>query len=779
MTSNPSNATVSGDGISEYLFNLLWTKDELNFGPSINIPDTIIFKYGQPVCWYFTATNGRIKKKSKHKLMNARIEEEFNKHILGYDVVATFIHINVDNEGVKKSTIEFLDRKALNDFLYKRHKETQGILQRFIEPKSTKNEIIRAIWSPKVCLLERAANIHHLHDHRYGLNERCITYEGPDYYVNSAPLRGPVLAGQIQTVCEAIVSHVSEVTFAQQQISRIVLNFKVDSRDKVWLLYSSSVRCLADVVNPNTFDPQPIQSLINIDNVVTLSDTVTLNPHKSYEKLPQRNVGHMNCISCGKDTLENLRHPVSYKGIVKHYDHILHLMSSVYGNNGETVLTWPPDNEIIEAAGGVGFGCLSLITQDDYRTLKLDLRKPLATDELRIPPIIRYLHPKLSAKSYAACKRDPLFLYKTANVCEPCYLVYAEFTTMLLRVGQDLTKLLAPDPSFASTLAAGTYKNSLENTNGNSNGKRPSSAQWRAMSSVNKSQSAGSLREGRGSFQPSGNHTKAKHNAIGLRSSDAEMHRPPDVPEGIRSPQGTAALVYKHNNEGLENDISTQGGTFGNASYASSASFSLGNSEHDEVKAMIAERERHFFQEISRNPQLRDQHPLMHIISAQQKLEMVDKQSGVLSSKSSNKTQGHFGSTRYGKQGKDEYDKYDCYEKELPYVMGGRIIKPSEVKMQKKLEAQRLRQLRKQKKQQLMNEASHGMLSPLTSQPSVGSFANASAITGAGSDPSSVLLNTSSLDSGDVLAINKPAAKHRNFLNDALSKVEAEVSKKP
>ena len=478
MTSNQANTTISGDGISEYLFNLLWTKDELNFGPSINIPDTIMFKYGQPICWYFTASNGRIKKKSKHKLMNARIEEEFNKHILGYDVVATFIHINIDGEGVKKSTIEFFDRKALNDFLYKRHKETQGILQRFIEPKSTKNEIIRSIWSPKVCLLERAANIHHLHDHRYGLNERCITYEGPDYYVNSAPLRGPVLAGQIQTVCEAIVSHVSEVTFAQQQISRIVLNFKVDSRDKVWLLFSSSIRCLADVVNSNSFDSQPLQSLINIDNVVTLADTVTLNPNKSYEKVPQRNVGHMNCISCGNDTLENLRHPISYKGIVKHYDHILHLMSSIYGNNGETVLTWPPDNEIIEAAGGVGFGCLSLITQDDYRTLKLDLRKPLATDELRIPPIIRYLHPKLSAKSYAACKRDPLFLYKTANVCESCYLVYAEFTTMLLRVGQDLTKLLAPDASFASTLASGTYKqeNGGNGDNGGSTNARPSSA---------------------------------------------------------------------------------------------------------------------------------------------------------------------------------------------------------------------------------------------------------------------------------------------------------------
>ena len=57
--------SLSKDGISEDLFKLLWSKDELNYGPSINIPDTIIYKYGTPVSWYFTSTNGKIKKKLK------------------------------------------------------------------------------------------------------------------------------------------------------------------------------------------------------------------------------------------------------------------------------------------------------------------------------------------------------------------------------------------------------------------------------------------------------------------------------------------------------------------------------------------------------------------------------------------------------------------------------------------------------------------------------------------------------------------------------------------
>ena len=31
---------LEGDGISEDFFNYLWMKDELGFGPSVNIPNT-------------------------------------------------------------------------------------------------------------------------------------------------------------------------------------------------------------------------------------------------------------------------------------------------------------------------------------------------------------------------------------------------------------------------------------------------------------------------------------------------------------------------------------------------------------------------------------------------------------------------------------------------------------------------------------------------------------------------------------------------------------------
>lgn len=699
---NGGAKSIEADGISEEFFNLLWTKDELNFGPSINIPDTVIFKYGQPVTWYFTASNGKIKKKNRNNLLNARIEDAFTKNTLGYDVVATFISMGKttpgqteqESTGAVANTIEYMDRKDFQKFLYDRWESNNGILQRFVEPKGTKNETIRAIWSPKVCLLERAENIHQLHDHRYGLYERCVTFEGPEFYCTSAPLRGPVLAGQVQRICEAVVSHISEVTFAQSQVSRIVLNLKVDSRDKVWLLYTTSIRC---ALPPSSFgiEPVPNPSLLNIESVLTLPPTVHLNPSKSYEKIKPKQ--EVRCISCGTVCLEDLRHPMQYKTIIKHYEHVLHLVAEMAEPGVQ--LRWPPSDEIIEAAGGVGFGCLSMAASDDLgKPRKMDLTKPLETDELRIPPILRYVHPKLSAKSFQQCRKDPLFLYKTITICENCYLVYAEFTTMLLRVGQDLTKLFA-------TNDGSVYERCMSPSRAGGSLHRPSSADWRAMSSVNASNK--SHRRGRGSqgddavrgqssvawsshLEPSDNHISAKENAIGLRTSTSIEQ--PSIPSVVRNERDSMELLTSKQMPGGMNSMSTnslpigrpmhmKGGRVGdsmgmddtstrNGTSAQQAALSKCYSQED-IRRMVADRERLFFKEISKNPQLKDQHPLMHLISTQQKLAVADEMSGVLTSKSSMNSESLFGSS-YGRLSDDRYDKYGVYKSKVVAVTSQR-----------------------------------------------------------------------------------------------------------
>jgi hypothetical protein len=701
MENTTAPRTIEVDGISEEFFHLLWSKDELNFGPSIHIPDTVIFKYGQPVTWYFTASNGKIKKKNRNNLLNARIEDAFTKNVLGYDVIATFISFgNIPTtddrsqsaEPVVRNTIEYLDRKEFQKFLYERFESNSGILQRFIEPKGTKNETIRAIWSPKICLLERAENIYQLHDHRYGLYERCVTYEGPEFYCTSAPLRGPVLAGKIQRLCESIVAHISEVTFAQSQVSRIVLNYKVDSRDKVWLLYSTSIRCSTP---PALFgqDPIPNPALVNIDNVLSLPSTVYLNPNRSYDKIKPKKEIH--CLSCGGATLEDIRHPMQYKTIIKHYEHILFLIQELAESH--EVLKWPPKQDIIESAGGVGFGCLALPTSNGDNELgkpkKMDLTKPLEMDELRIPPILRYIHPKLSARSYQQCRKDPLFLYKTVMLCENCYLIYAEFTTMLLKLGTDLTKLFTrtDDAMYDRTLSSAGMGMGSPTTRGgrgsHSTLNRPSSSDWKAMSMTSSNQKLksstlpSSMNASSMSYShlnPSENHIIAKENSIGLRVNEpSEIREQPNVPPTIRNKMESVHLIAETRNNNYrtlsaidhpvpstsDGAVPPRGPDGGSLSQTSLKDYYT----DQDIKEMIANRERHFYKEISKNPQLSNQHPLIHLINSQQKLRLADEQSGVLNSNSRNGGEGIYHDT-YSKPEDRKKHKYHSYQEPIKFV---------------------------------------------------------------------------------------------------------------
>lgn len=697
MSESVSQYKLNDDGINEDFFKILWKKDEVNFGPSVNIPDTILYRYGQPVNWYFTAQDGTIKRKKKLNLFNAKIEEAFMKNILGYDVIATFIHIprNSEDSGpivAGENVIEFLDRDGLINFLYSGNREVNGILQRFIDPKGNKNETIKAIWSPKVCLLERYENIYYLHDHRYGLYERCLTVEGPEYYCVTAPLRGPVLAGQIQKICEAVVAHISEVTFCEKEISRIVMNFKVDSRDKIWLMYATSIRSVDhnEKVLGALLGTQ--RKLVNINSTVSIPQNVNLNPHRTYEKFTNR--GKVKCISCRTECLETMCHPVTYKSIVNHFEHVWRLSKEMTTTVGRNNARWPPDLEVLEAAGGVGFGCIDM----NYPPGELPPSKlfssmsPQEIEECHMPPIIRYLHPKFSVERYRRTKFDPLFLLKTANLCESCYLVYAEFSTMYLRMGKDLSKVLAPDPM---SLISSSMKDSTSFA-------RPSSADWGAMKASNRTDEAMMRSMSLGSaLYKQANHKGAMKKAIGLRTSDTRHQ--PSIPSAITQP-GTSLSMFasisaaegtSYDVSGLQNLHSIDGTALNSIepgqspnkqSYFQESSHGDSNIAPADASAMIAERERRFFKAVAKNPQLQDQHPLLHLISSQQKLKIADEQSGVLLSKKAAKSEGLFSST-YGKQGADKHTKFAPYRAVTPYFDGFefKVPKSAERKKPKKL----------------------------------------------------------------------------------------------
>ena len=97
---------IEGDGCVPGIYHYLWSKNHdgrccfkltkrtqnpepLTFlcssCPSINVPDTVVYKYRQPAYWYFSSFSEKdgqrpgIKMKKKENLGNAKVEEVYTR----------------------------------------------------------------------------------------------------------------------------------------------------------------------------------------------------------------------------------------------------------------------------------------------------------------------------------------------------------------------------------------------------------------------------------------------------------------------------------------------------------------------------------------------------------------------------------------------------------------------------------------------------------------------------------------------------------------------------
>jgi hypothetical protein len=302
-------------------------------------------------------------------------------------------------------------------------------LQRFVEPSGggTHNSQIRAICTPKMCVLERRKTKQELHDSRFGLYERAVTFEGPEVHSKSLPLRGVALSGKLRALCERVLIHTSEATKGRRSCRedvRMVLNLKVDSKDRIWLLYSSSIRT---VHSSKTFhsvgaseaqNTSIINSTLNVQDVIKLSPKIKLSQTANHDptNIISNTKGYSFCPSCGLVQLAETFHPVPYKTIVTHYEQVM-----TTSNN-----QCPPPKEIIISAGGVGFGKLP------PSETKCDTK--IEEEDLVIPPVIRYFHKRLKAEGYRRYRSDPLFLHKHCKLCENCFLSYANLVSTSFQI---------------------------------------------------------------------------------------------------------------------------------------------------------------------------------------------------------------------------------------------------------------------------------------------------------------------------------------------------------
>lgn len=315
--------------------------------------------------------------------------------------------------------------------MYRTRKHQSGILQRFIEPSGggTHNSQIRAICTPKLCVLERRKTKQDLHDSRFGLYERAVTFEGPDVHSSSLPLRGEALPGKLRSLCKKVLNHISDTTRFSHSLCRkdvrMVLNLKVDSKDRIWILYSSSIRSVLSsekFPSMNTVEVQNdagTSSILNLQDIIKLSPKIKLNQEAKHDPFAEISNKMENefCPSCGMIQSRETFHPVPYKTIITHFEQVM----KKSGNR------WPPIQDIVIAAGGMGFGKM---LQETTVTSEEEVEE----EKVLIPPIIRSFHKRLKAEGYRRYRSDPLFLHKHCDLCEGCFLSYANLVNSSFQI---------------------------------------------------------------------------------------------------------------------------------------------------------------------------------------------------------------------------------------------------------------------------------------------------------------------------------------------------------
>lgn len=243
------NHTLEGDGLVTGFYNFLYKRNTKTMKPckDVFIPDTIVFDHNFPRGWYTSDLKAKeISKKQGKELDATSIAAGFSKlpspSIL---IVASYMcSFEVENDRGETEVctqVEFFNESTLKEFVARKTKR-EGILQRFMPPKGHRNSVIQAVWSPRVCIVQRRTNVGSMLDKVQAEKDPypiAVTYEGPSHYSEEGSCAGHTTI-EIKNICSNIVSHFYSTE--HKYITRMVLYFKVDEKDQVWLLWCGSLR---------------------------------------------------------------------------------------------------------------------------------------------------------------------------------------------------------------------------------------------------------------------------------------------------------------------------------------------------------------------------------------------------------------------------------------------------------------------------------------------------------------------------------------------------------
>ncbi|KAG5471883.1 hypothetical protein CUR178_02547 [Leishmania enriettii] len=260
------NHPLEGDDVVTGLYNILAKRNPKTMKAcrDIRIPDTVVFEHNFPRGWYTTDMRAKEVVRKQGKELDANtIEQGFTQDLHdGSPIAATYLctteKTNDDGETEVSTLVEVFNRDTLAAFLARKIKP-DGILQKFILPKGYHNSVIKVVWSPRVCVVQRRTNKYRIFDRKRAESDPfsiTVTYDGPTFLSDEGSVSGNI-AIDLKQLCGNIVQHFYYTE--HKYITRMVLYFKTDQRDRLWLLWCGSLR----VSDRNAPSEMPVNLITN------------------------------------------------------------------------------------------------------------------------------------------------------------------------------------------------------------------------------------------------------------------------------------------------------------------------------------------------------------------------------------------------------------------------------------------------------------------------------------------------------------------------------------
>jgi hypothetical protein len=200
------------------------------------------------------------------------------------------------------ATVEFLAKDGFTDFMEYRNKAMSSIIQQWVEPRHNHNSMIKVIWNPQFCLIERKRNLLPLDDPNVDFYDKLVTYEGMEHFSETQPVASPSLVASIQLSCLSISDHIKMLTGGNVLITSMTLYFKEDSKGKLWLMFCTNLK-LYDIHKENVKELGEVKLTIP-----EIARTKVFTRDLQYFELEKNRV---LCISCNalvrKSTVQSIQ----------------------------------------------------------------------------------------------------------------------------------------------------------------------------------------------------------------------------------------------------------------------------------------------------------------------------------------------------------------------------------------------------------------------------------------------------------------------------------------